>query len=110
MKNRKHSFKYYWLRIKLGILSFAGNCYIIIRNCFYDICLVVSIIAFIIYYSIFGILYRVPKILVEYYILHKSSEECISEFVNWYNKTFSKWGVTTTNEELDEAIRRKNRL
>lgn len=109
MKKKEHSFKYYLLRIELGILSFASDCYIAIRNCFYDICMVVSIAVFALC-SVLSMLYFVLRISFENRILHKPKEECISEFINGYKKICNVFGVSFTDEELDEIICRINRL
>ena len=108
MKKTKHSFKYYQLWIKLSILSFALDCYRIIRNCFYGICLVVSAIGLILYETL-GMLYLMLRICFDQYILRKPTEEWIHEYTTRYNKLFGKLGVSMTEEELFEFVSRKIR-
>ena len=99
MKKTKHSFKYYWLRIKLGILSFSLDCYSVILKCYYDIQLVVNIVAFVLL-TILGMPYLILKAWFENYILYKPSEECIDGIWNGYNKICNIFGVSFTKEEF----------
>lgn len=96
MKKRKHSFKYYKLKIELYILLYILPFSL---KCYYDIRLVVDIVAFVLL-TILGIPYLILKALVENYILYKPSEECINGIWNGYNKICNIFGVSFTKEEF----------